>query len=84
MTRLFYDCTTAQGTKKMVSTYAQALEIKENGGTFERKYLTVEDYMVYICSRADGVKFDTLSFKEALKVKAGGGSYVTEKRTRLV
>lgn len=38
MTKLTYTCKTAKGNLVTVGTYAEALRIKENGGTITRSY----------------------------------------------
>lgn len=42
MTALTYECVTKEGKKVEVKTYAEALKIKAEGGTFKPKYTVVK------------------------------------------
>ena len=41
MTVLTYECVTKEGKKVEVKTYAEALKIKAEGGTFKPKYTKI-------------------------------------------
>jgi len=43
MTNLTYNCTTKDGNKVTVKTYFEALQIKEQGGSYTRCYEKVEE-----------------------------------------
>lgn len=43
MTKLTYNCTTANGNKVTVDTYFKALQIKEQGGSYVRSYTKIEE-----------------------------------------
>ena len=43
MTKLTYVCKTAKGNVVKVNTYAEALRIKENGGSYARSYEPIEE-----------------------------------------
>ena len=42
MTALTYECITKDGKKVEVKTYAEALKIKAEGGTFKAKYTEIK------------------------------------------
>ena len=44
MTTLTYVCTTKDGKIVEVRTYAEALKVKEEGGTYKPKYTEVRTY----------------------------------------
>lgn len=43
MTKLTYDCTTKEGKKVEVKTYAEAQKIKNEGGSYKCKYTPMGD-----------------------------------------
>ena len=43
MTNLTYNCTTKDGRKVTVKTYFEALQIKEQGGSFSKVFAKVEE-----------------------------------------
>ena len=43
MTKLTYTCKTAKGNMVTVNTYAEALRIRDNGGSITRHYEPIEE-----------------------------------------